>query len=272
MKKYRVHFDTPFRLKDYSPGDSGDFRDNEKDHEEVEEKTLKLLGKLDDLQQMLYADGRKSLLIVLQAMDTGGKDGTIKHVMRGVNPQGCKVASFKAPTPFEAAHDFLWRVHQQVPPKGNIGIFNRSHYEDVLVTRVHGMIDRKTAEYRYKEINNWEKMLHRNGTTIVKFFLHISKDEQRRRLQDRAKDPKKHWKFSINDLGERKFWSSYQKVFQDTLRATSTDYAPWYVIPANHKWYRNLVVAKIIVDALEDMKLSYPPPPKGVNFKTLRID
>jgi len=271
MKPYRVKPGSRFRLKDIGPSDTGDYSDNEQGRGEAEAKTAKLLKKLDLLQELLYASCKKSLLIVLQAMDTGGKDGTIKHVMDGVNPQGCKVASFKAPTPLEASHDFLWRVHQHTPARGYIGIFNRSHYEDVLVTRVHDMIDTKTAERRFKEINAWEKILSQNGTVILKFFLHISKDEQRRRLQDRADDPKKHWKFSINDIHERKFWSKYQKVFQDTLRGTSTEWAPWYAIPANKKWYRNFVVAKIVVEALEKMKLKYPPPPPDINFKKLRI-
>src|SRR4029434_11211988 len=235
-------------------------------------QTQDILTKLSELQEILYASSKRAFLIVFQAMDTGGKDSTIKHVMTGVNPQGCKVASFKVPTPQELAHDCLWRVHREVPPKGYIGIFNRSHYEDVLVTRVHGLISNKMQEKRFKEINDFEKMLHQDGTTILKFFLHISKEEQRERLLERARNPKKHWKFNLNDVKERKYWDRYQKAFQETLEKTSSDFAPWIVVPSNHKWYRNLVVGKFIVKTLEDMDLKYPPPPPGFDFKKIRIE
>ncbi len=272
MKKYLVKPGAKVSLKSWPTDDTGDFKNDDAGRAAAEAETEKILGKLDDLQQLLYVDHRHALLIVLQAMDTGGKDGTIKHVMSGVNPVGCRVASFKVPTPVEAAHDFLWRVHQEVPPKGFIGIFNRSHYEDVLVTRVHGMISDKEAKRRFKEINEFESLLKRaNKTTVLKFFLHISKAEQRRRLLARAQDPKKHWKFSLNDLHERKFWPHYQRAYQEAVEATSTEPAPWIIVPSDHKWYRNWVVAKWVVESLEEMKLNYPPPPPGINFKKLRI-
>jgi PPK2 family polyphosphate:nucleotide phosphotransferase len=271
MKKYIVRPGKKVKLHQWNPNDTGNFPDNDEGKESAKAQTQKILSKLDDLQELLYASGSRALLIVLQAMDTGGKDGTISHVMSGVNPQGCKVASFKVPTPLERTHDFLWRVHREVPPKGYIGIFNRSHYEDVLVTRVHGLIDRKVQEKRFGEINHFEQMLNEDGTAVLKFFLHISKEEQRQRLLARAKDPKKHWKFSINDVKERKYWDSYQNAFEETLRATSTSHAPWIVVPANHKWFRNYLVGKFVVNALEEMKLKYPPPPAGIDFKKIQI-
>lgn len=272
MKKYLVSPGSKVNLKKkFDPGGTGDFPDNDEGKAEALGRTQKILSKLDDLQELLYAAASRALLIVLQGIDTSGKDGTIKHVMSGVNPQGCKVASFKVPTPLEASHDFLWRIHQQVPPKGYIGIFNRSHYEDVLVTRVHGLISEKTQEKRFREINDFEKMLHQDGTTVIKFFLHISKEEQRERLLERARDPNKHWKFSINDVKERRFWPQYIKAFEETLEKTSTEHAPWYVVPSNNKWYRNLVVGKTVVETLEDMDLKFPPAPPGINFKKIRI-
>ncbi|MFO1520085.1 MAG: polyphosphate kinase 2 family protein [bacterium] len=271
MKKYLIKPGSKFKLKKIDPSDTGDYPDNEAGKEEAAAQTQKLLTKLDNLQELLFASAKRSLLIVLQAMDTGGKDGTIKHVMGGVNPQGCKVASFKVPTPLEASHDFLWRIHREVPPKGYIGIFNRSHYEDVLVTRVHGLISKKEQEKRFKEINDFEKMLQQDGTTVLKFFLHISKEEQRKRLLERARDPKKHWKFNINDVKERKYWDAYQKTFEETIEATSTSHAPWIVVPANNKWYRNYVVGKWVVKTLENLDLKYPPAPAGIDFKKIQI-
>jgi PPK2 family polyphosphate:nucleotide phosphotransferase len=188
-----------------------------------------------------------------------------------VNPQGCRVTSFKVPTPIELAHDFLWRVHREVPAKREIGIFNRSHYEDVLVTRVHGAVSDKLAEERFSQINDFERLLARNGTTVLKLFLHISKEEQRARLEARVRDPEKRWKFNPGDLDERKLWPKYMAAYEDALAATSTPHAPWYVVPANHKWYRNLVVAMLVVEALEDMKLERPPEPPGVDFDALKI-
>lgn len=207
--------------------------------------------RLEALQERLYAHGQERLLVVLQATDTGGKDGTIRAVFDRVNPQGVHVASFKKPTEKELAHDYLWRVHEHTPAVGDITIFNRSHYEDVLVVRVHELVERETWSRRYEHIRNFEQMLADEGTTIVKLYLHISKEEQRERLQARVDDPAKHWKFELGDLDERKLWDSYQAAFEDMLRETSTPAAPWYVIPANRKWYRNIVISQIMVDILE---------------------
>jgi PPK2 family polyphosphate:nucleotide phosphotransferase len=271
MKPYFIRPGSKFKLNDIDPSDTGDFDKSDRGKEEARRKTQQILSRLDDLQERLYASAEKSLLIVLQGMDTSGKDGLIEHVMTAFNPQGCRISSFKAPTPDEKARDFLWRVHREAPPKGFIGIFNRSHYEDVLVTRVHGWIDDKTAERRFRQINDFERLLAQNGTVILKFFLHISKDEQRKRLQARADDPKKRWKFNINDVHERKYWDAYQKAFRDMIRETSTKHAPWILIPSDHKWYRNYAAGKIIVKTLEDMDLHYPPGPKDIDFSKIRI-
>ena len=207
--------------------------------------------RLEALQERLYAHGQERLLVVLQATDTGGKDGTIRAVFDRVNPQGVHVASFKKPTEEELAHDYLWRIHEHTPATGSITIFNRSHYEDVLVVRVHGLVDEQKWARRYEHIRNFEQMLADEGTTIVKLYLHISKEEQRDRLQARIDNPEKHWKFEFGDLNERTLWDDYQVAFEDVLRETSTRDAPWYVIPANRKWYRNIVISQILVDVLE---------------------
>jgi PPK2 family polyphosphate:nucleotide phosphotransferase len=254
IKRYRVTPGRPFRWSGVHPDDHGHF----KNEAAAFEKTEAHIAKLDPLQERLYAEGKRSLLIILQAIDTGGKDGTIRHVMRGINPQGCNVTSFKVPTPEERSHDFLWRIHKEIPAKGLIGIFNRSQYEDVLVTLVHGEISRAEAEDRYREINAFERELVQNGTTILKFYLAISKDEQRRRLQARADDPQKRWKFSPGDLVERRYWDAYMKAYSHACSATSTKHAPWYVIPANHKWYRNYLVAKIVAATLKKMDPHFP--------------
>jgi PPK2 family polyphosphate:nucleotide phosphotransferase len=267
MKNYLVKPKAKVKLSRFNPNDSGEYSTDDPGEEKALQHTEKYLAKLDQLQELLYASATRALLIVLQGVDTSGKDGTIKHVMSGVNPQGCWVSSFKSPTALELSHDFLWRVHHKVPPKGYIGIFNRSHYEDVLITRVHDQISKKVEKQRYQEINDFEHYLSQNHVTILKFFLHISKDEQRERLQARIRDPQKRWKFNPNDLKERKLWKKYQKVYQDVLDATSTQYAPWYIIPANHKWYRNLVVSKIITETLEGLDLKFPSAPPGVDFK-----
>ena len=216
--------------------------------------------RLGKLQEVLYAGQQYAVLIVLQGMDTAGKDGTISHIFSGINPQGCDVASFKVPTPLEARHDFLWRCHAAVPPRGTIGIFNRSHYEDVLAPRVHKLIDSDTARRHMDDINTFESMLVDTGTVILKFFLHISRDEQKRRLQSRLDDPEKHWKFSAADLAERKFWPDYQEAYEDVLHHTSRKHAPWFVIPADRKWFRNLAISQVLVDALTPLKLKYPAP------------
>jgi len=222
-----------------------------------------------DLQGKLYAQNKHGLLIVLQAMDAGGKDGAIKHVFRGVNPQGCRVSSFKAPNPEEANHDFLWRYHKSAPAVGRLGIFNRSHYEDVLVVRVKEMVPEDVWRPRYELINNFEWSLTRNNISVIKFFLHISKDEQKRRLERRLRRPDKRWKFSSADLRERGYWEDYQRAFEDAINETSTGYAPWYVIPANKKWYRNLVIARAIADTLEAMDPQFPPAEEGLDRVTI---
>ena len=271
MKKYRVKPACNLSLKQHDPDDTGDYKKSDESKAAAKEKTEKLITKLRGLQDRLYANDNRALLIVLQGMDTSGKDSTIKHVMSGVNPQGCKVATFKAPSKEELAHDFLWRVHHEVPPKGFIGIFNRSHYEDVLITRVHGWVSESVAKRRINQINEFEELLVENDTAILKFFLHISKEEQRKRLEERIRDPEKRWKWNSGDLEERKLWDDYMKAFEDVISATSTESAPWYIVPANRKWYRNLVIADRVVDALEGMKLKTPPAPDGVNFAKLKI-
>jgi PPK2 family polyphosphate:nucleotide phosphotransferase len=245
-----------FKLSRYDAGDTAVFKS--KEHAgEILEKNLK---RLDDLQYLLYADGGQALLLVFQAMDAGGKDGTIRHVMSGVNPQGCQVTSFKQPSALELSHDFLWRIHRAVPAKGMIGIFNRSHYEDVLVVRVHDLVSRSVWSERYDQINAFEKNLSENNVRIVKFFLHISKEEQKKRFQDRLGDKTKNWKLSPADTAEREYWNDYMRAYEDVLTRCSTPWAPWYVIPADHKWFRNLVVSQVIVDTLEEMKLKIPAP------------
>jgi PPK2 family polyphosphate:nucleotide phosphotransferase len=217
------------------------------------------------LQALLYAEARHAVLIVMQAMDTGGKDGAIRHVMSGVNPQGCSVTAFKAPSPEELAHDYLWRVHRAVHARGMIGILNRSHYEDVLVVRVHNLVPRQVWEARYDQINQFERYLSENGVTLLKFYLHISKQEQGKRLRERLEDPAKRWKFSTADLAERKFWNDYQKAYEDMLNKTSTAWAPWYVIPANHEWYRNMAVAQIVSQTLDGLGMRYPEPAEDLS-------
>jgi PPK2 family polyphosphate:nucleotide phosphotransferase len=231
------------------------------DKDTAEKETEALLERLTDLQDRFWADARHSLLVVLQGIDAAGKDGTIRKVMTAFNPQGCVVSSFKVPTPEELSHDYLWRVHRRVPGKGEIGIFNRSHYEDVLVVRVHELVPESVWRKRYGQIREFEQLLGETGTTIVKLFLYISKDEQRQRFQERYDDPRKRWKFSLGDLEERKRWDDYIAAYEDALSETSTERAPWYVIPANRNWLRNLAVARILVDTLEDLKPAYPPEP-----------
>jgi PPK2 family polyphosphate:nucleotide phosphotransferase len=215
-------------------------------------------AQLAQLQNVLYAQGKHRVLVVLQAMDTGGKDGVIRKVFTGINPQGVHVVSFKAPSAEELAHDYLWRVHDKVPPKGMIHVFNRSHYEDVLITRVHGWIDAATAKRRYRQINEFEAMLVEEGTIVLKFFLHISKDEQKARLQERLDDPAKRWKFNVGDLAEREKWEDYTRVYQDALRATSSPHAPWYVVPADRKWVRDIYVGSVLAHTLAGLGMTYP--------------
>jgi PPK2 family polyphosphate:nucleotide phosphotransferase len=225
---------------------------------DLKKKTKALLERLTDLQTRLYAESERSLLVVLQGRDTCGKDGTIRRVFDAVNPQGCVITSFKKPTELELSHDYLWRVHSRMPVKGIIGIFNRSHYEDVLAVRVHRLVPRNVWSKRYQQINDFERMLSENGVTIVKFFLHISKEEQRERLLARLEDPAKQWKFSPGDLDERKLWASYTSAYRDVLRKCSTKWAPWYVVPADKKKVRDYLVARAVVETLQRMAPKYP--------------
>jgi PPK2 family polyphosphate:nucleotide phosphotransferase len=232
-----------------------------------QEATKANIDQLQDLQDRLWAEGKHGVLIVLQGIDASGKDGAVRNVMTAFNPQGCIVSSFKVPTAEEMAHDFLWRIHKRVPGKGEIGIFNRSQYEEVLVVRLHELVPKETWSGRYELIRDFEKLLADTGTTIVKFFLHISKEEQRERLQDRYDTPKKRWKFSLGDLAERKLWDDYTAAYEDALSKTSTDDAPWYVIPANRNWMRDLAISSVLADTLGDLKPEYPKPaelPKGL--------
>ncbi len=231
---------------------------SEKEAAIVEFRTLR--DELIELQRRLYADDKHKLLIVFQAMDAGGKDGAIRQIFRGVNPQGVRVNSFKVPSKLELAHDFLWRVHKVVPQRGMIGVFNRSHYEDVLVVRVHEIVPESVWRPRYELINQFEKLLTSTGTTILKFFLHISNDEQRNRFQDRIDVPEKNWKFSFEDLEKRELWDSYMSAYEDMLASTGTTWAPWYLIPSDQKWYRNLAITRAIVQALRDLDPRYPKP------------
>jgi len=222
------------------------------------------LGKLSELQERLYAEAKHAVLIVLQGIDAAGKDGTIRVIAGAFNPQGTPVTSFKIPTPKELAHDFLWRVHAAVPGKGEIGIFNRSHYEQVLIVRVHNLESKDVWHRHYRQIRDWERMLTEEGVTILKFFLAIDKDTQRQRFQDRIDDPTKRWKFSSADLPERRLWDQYREAFEDMLTETSTDFAPWYIVPSDHNWLRELAVSEIVLDAIDDLNPRYPEPASGV--------
>ena len=235
-------------------------------------KTTDVLDKacerLDKLQYLLYAEHKRALLIVLQGLDAAGKDGTIRHVMSGVNPQGCTVTPFKTPSAEEMQHDFLWRIHKAVPEYGDIGIFNRSHYEDVLIVRVHNLVPKDVWSSRYDQINEFEELLHDNNVKVVKFFLHISKDEQKKRFEQRIDDPDRRWKISEGDFAERKFWDDYTQAYEAALTKCSTKHSPWYVIPSNKKWFRNLAVSHIIVETLEEMHMKFPAP--TVDVKKLK--
>jgi PPK2 family polyphosphate:nucleotide phosphotransferase len=233
--------------------------------EETIAASAELNEQLAELQERLWAENRRSLLVVLQALDAGGKDGAIRKVFSGVNPQGCRVTSFKAPSEEELAHDFLWRIHKATPRKGEIGIFNRSHYEDVLIVRVHDLVPKAVWSKRYAMINAFEANLAASGTTIVKFFLHISKEEQADRFRKRIENPEKNWKFRSEDLAEREHWDDYQKAFEDALTKTSTDVAPWYVIPADKKWYRDWALLSVLVATLRSMDPQYPEPEEDLS-------
>ncbi len=266
MDAYRVAPGTTVDLSTYDPGETSSFAGEKK----AGRRHLKhLRSRLAELQRLLWADDRHKLLVVLQAMDTGGKDGTIRKVFEGVNPQGVHVANFKAPTTKELAHDYLWRVHRHTPGNGEIVVFNRSHYEDVLVVRVLGLAPEDRWRRRYDHILDFEQLLVDEGTTVVKFYLHISKDEQARRLQARLDDPTKRWKFNAGDLDHRELWGDYMAAFEEALSRTSTEAAPWYIVPANHKWYRDIVVATTLVETLERLNLRYPPPEDGLDDLTI---
>lgn len=235
-------------------------------------KPLKKLNKrLLKLQELLYAESKHALLIILQGMDTCGKDGTIRKVMAGINVQGCEVNNFKVPSEDELARDFLWRIHKVVPRKGMIGIFNRSHYEDVLVVRVHDLVDESVWKKRYQQINDFEKMLVENGTVVLKFFLHISKDEQKERLESRINDPTKHWKITEADIRERSYWDDYMQAYEAVIQKCSTDWAPWYIIPANKKWYRNIVITERIVETLENLDMKHPKPKTDISKLSVEL-
>jgi PPK2 family polyphosphate:nucleotide phosphotransferase len=262
MERYRVKPGSKVRLKDW---DAEDTRAARGGKDKTRKQSEGLRDRLRELQERLYAEHKHKLLIVLQGMDTSGKDGTIRHVFGGVNPQGVRVASFKVPTSLELDHDFLWRIHSTVPGQGEMVIFNRSHYEDVLVVRVHQLVPAETWKARYQQINDFERLLAESGTRILKFYLHIDKREQKKRLEARLADPKKQWKFNTGDLQEREHWPEYARAYEAALERTSTRWAPWYIVPANAKWYRNLVVASVIVQALEDLKPRYPKPEQSLD-------
>jgi PPK2 family polyphosphate:nucleotide phosphotransferase len=253
------------RLSKYDPDHTLGWQKNHKMKVSLE----KALQRLDEVQYLFYADKKHALLIVFQGLDAAGKDGTIRHVMSGVNPQGCSVTSFKVPSAEETAHDFLWRIHKAIPEYGYIGIFNRSQYEDVLVVRVHNLVPKDVWSRRYDQINSFEAYLHENNVKILKFFLHISKDEQKKRFLERIDDPKKRWKISGADFKERKFWDDYTEAYEDELSRCSTAEAPWFIIPANKKWFRNLAVSHIIVETLDGMRMKFPPP--SINIRKLKF-
>jgi PPK2 family polyphosphate:nucleotide phosphotransferase len=266
IKRYRIDDPEHFKLAAFDPADTGGLDLDKDNAKAMLEQDVERLAKL---QERLYAHDRWALLVVLQAMDAAGKDGVIKHVMSGVNPQGCEVHPFKAPNAEELDHDFLWRVAMRLPQRGRIGIFNRSHYEEVLVVRVHPemlaqqklpkqVVGKDIWKQRFKDIRGFERHLARNGVAVVKFFLHISKEEQRQRLLARVDEPAKRWKFSMTDIAERKLWDKYMDAYEDMIRATSREEAPWYVVPADHKWFARLVVAAAMIDALEALDLEYP--------------
>jgi len=262
MEDYQVKPGTKVDLSAWEPNEKRYFPGGKSEGK----KHLKTLNReLEVLQELLYAEHKQKVLIVLQAMDTGGKDGTIRSVFEGVNPSGVRVASFKVPTRIELDHDYLWRVHKRAPGKGEIVIFNRSHYEDVLVVRVHNLAPKAVWSRRYEQINDFERMLAEEGVAILKFFLYIDQDEQKQRLQARLDNPQKRWKFNLGDLKERSLWDDYIAAYEDVLSRTSQPWAPWYIIPANRKWYRNIVIAQIIIDKLKSLNMAYPQPEEDLD-------
>ncbi len=264
-KKLIVELGSKIRLKDFDPGYHGKHESHKSAPPEIQEN----LQKMEQLQYRMYAENKHSLLIVLQGLDAAGKDGVVRHVLTGMNPSGCVSVNFKQPTKEELAHDFLWRVHPHVPAKGSVAIFNRSHYEDVLVVRVHGLAPEKVWSKRYDQINDFERLMTtENNTTILKFFLHISKEEQLARFKKRLDDPTHQWKISDSDYKERDYWGDYTKAFEDVLTKTSIDYAPWFIIPSNQKWFRDLAISQIIVRQMEEMDMQLPKP--TVNLAEIR--
>ncbi len=255
-KRFRLEPGAKVKLSEWDPDDTAGFGKKKKAKAAVAEN----LKRLAELQYLLYAESKRAVLVVLQAMDAGGKDGTIRHVMGPLNPQGCPVTSFKAPSDEELAHDFLWRVHKAVPRKGEIGIFNRSHYEDVLIVRVHKLVGKSVWSKRYEQINDFERHLAESGVHVLKFYLHISKDEQLERFKSRLEDPNKHWKANPQDFEERKYWDDYMRAFEDVLERCSTPHAPWFIIPANKKWFRNLAVSQILVESMTALDMKFPKP------------
>ncbi len=255
-KMFSVKPGSKVDLSTINPG----FTDKHESHEHALPEIEAYTQKLRDLQYLMYAENKRSLLICLQGRDAAGKDGTINHVLGAMNPQGCAVTGFKVPSKEEAAHDFLWRYHQHTPSKGQVAIFNRSHYEDVLVVRVHDLVPKQVWSRRYAQINDFEKTLADNGTHILKFYLHIDPDEQLERFKQRIEDPARHWKISDGDYAERPFWDAYTEAFEDALGKTSTDHAPWFIIPSNHKWFRNLAISRIVAETLESLGMKFPEP------------
>lgn len=267
LDDFRITSSKKFNLTDFDPGGKP-LSQGDKAADEARLETLS--AELDALQDIFYAEHRRKVLVVLQGMDTSGKDGTVRSVFRSVDPLGIRVVSFKAPTAEELARDYLWRIHLQVPKTGEIVVFNRSHYEDVLITRVHDWIDAAECERRFRQIRDFESMLTETGTTIVKCFLHISRDEQKARLEARLADPEKHWKFDTTDLAERKHWKAYMDAYEAAIMATSTPECPWYVVPADSKTHRNLMVAEILTKVFEDLKPAYPP--ARPELATIKVD
>jgi len=263
-KKFRVEQGSKVKLGAVDAGYKGEHEDKDSAQSEVE----KYVQKLHDLQYLMYAEGKRSLLIVLQGMDAAGKDGTIRHVLAAMNPQGCRVYGFKNPSPIELSHDYLWRIHHAAPQKGFVAVFNRSHYEDVLVVRVHNLVPREVWARRYDEINAFEKQLANDGTHIQKFYLHIDRMEQLARFKQRLDDPARHWKISESDYTEREFWPQYQEAYEEAISKCSTTHAPWYIIPSNHKWFRNLAISQILANTLESFNMKFPPP--TVNIEEIR--
>ena len=263
-KQFVVEPGSKVRLATIDPSFTGEHES----HKKADKEIAKQVDRMDRLQYLLYADASQSLLVVLQALDAAGKDGVIRHLFTGMNPQGTSVFGFKQPSASELAHDFLWRAHQHAPAHGEVVIYNRSHYEDVLVVRVHGLVPHSIWSKRYDLINDFEKMLAENRTRILKFYLHISPDEQLARFKGRLDDPTRHWKISESDYSERELWPKYVEAYEDAIARTSTRWAPWYVIPSNHKWFRNLAISEILADAMDDMDLKRPP--SRVDLKDIR--